>query len=292
MYRASALIPLKTRRRRLVISILSATAIVALHRSELFAHGASHELIESASREIAARPDDAPLYLRRAVLHLEHGDWRACLLDVGEAERRQTQDIGADFVRARALSAGACFAEAKVALDRFIAAHPEHAPAILERARVLRALGKTEQAAEEFARAMTRIPRPEPDQVFELAAFLCAAGREAEALAAIDQALKVTPGVPSLIECAVKIEMDRKNFDAALRRIEEAIRSVKTKEPLMARRAAVLAQAGRITESLAAWRELQVRLAALPGAERESHAMASLLKRTRHAIGALTSLHP
>ena len=255
-------------------------------------HGTSHELIDAATRAIAEKPEDAARYLRRAKLHLEHGDLNACLSDVAEAERRQGQEIGAALVRGRAFAAGGRFEEAREVLDRIIETHPDHAGALMDRARVLRALGKKEEAAEEFARAMSRVPQPEPDQVFELAAFLCVAGREAEALAAIDKALKATPGVPSLVECAVKIEMDRKNFDAALRRIDDAIRAVKTKEPLMARRAAVLAQAGRIAESLAAWKELQMRLAALAGAERESHAMASLSERTRHAIGALTSLHP
>ena len=126
----------------------------------------------------------------------------------------------------------------------------------------------------------------------KLAALLCATGREADALAAIDRTLKATPGVPSLVECGVKIEIGLGNFDGALRRIAEAISVATIREPLMARRAAVLAQAGRIAESLAAWRELQVRLAVMPAAQRESHAMSSLSERARHAIGALTALHP
>ncbi|MEO6740316.1 MAG: hypothetical protein ABIP20_08690 [Chthoniobacteraceae bacterium] len=266
--------------------------MAVLHRSEIFAHGSTHEMIESATREIASRPDHAPLYLRRANLYLEHGDWRVCLLDVDEAERRQTQDLGAGFVRARAQAAGGFFAEAKVTLDKFLAAHPLHVAAIMGRARVLSALGKKAEAAEEFVRAMSHAQEPEPDQIFELAALLCAAGREADALAAIDRALKATPGVPSLVECGVKIEIGRGNSDGALRRLAEALSAATIKEPLMARRASVLAQAGRIAESLAAWRELQVRVAALPSAQRDSHAMASLSVRALHAIGALTALHP
>ncbi len=262
------------------------------HRAEIFAHGTSHERIESASREIASRPDDASLYLRRGILQLEYGDWRACLLDVDEAERRQTQDLGAGFVRARAQAAGGFFADANASLDKFLAVHPAHAGALIQRARVFGALGKKAEAAEEFVRAMSHVSQPEPDQVFELAALLCAAGREADALAAIDRTLKATPGVPSLVECGVRIEMGLGNFDGALRRIAEAISAATIKEPLMARRAAVLAQAGRVTDSLAAWRELQARLAALPAVQRESHAMSSLSERARHAIGALTALHP
>lgn len=284
--------PNRTTHRRAIVFLRCAAAVAALRTAEVFAHGTSHELIGAATREIASRPDHAPLYLRRANLHLEHGDWHACLLDVDEAERRQTQDLGAGFVRARAQAAGGFFADAKVTLDKFLAAHPLDAAALMERARVLSTLGKKAEAAEEFVRAMSHAQETEPDRIFELAALLCAAGREADALAAIDGALKATPGVPSLVECGVKIEIGRGNFDGALRRIAEAISAATIKEPLMARRAAVLAQAGRIAESLAAWRELHARLATLPAAQRDSHAMSSLSERTRHAIGALTSLHP
>lgn len=292
MYRENVLIPRKTNSRRVLVFLLCAAVQALLQRAETFAHGTSHEMIDSATRAISSCPGDASLYLRRAVLHLEHGDWRACLLDVDEVERLQTREVDAGFVRARALAAGGNFPEAMAVLDKFLAAHPAHAAALMERARLFGALGRRAEAAEEFTRAMSHVPQPEPDQVFELAALLCTAGREADALRAIDRALEATPGVPSLVECGVKIEMGLGHFDAALRRIEEAIRAAGVKEPLMARRASVLAQAGRTGESVAAWRELQARLAALPAAECGSHAMSSLLERTRHAIGALTSLHP
>ena len=256
------------------------------------AHGTAHELIEAASRAITEKPDAAAPYLRRAALHLEHGDCHACLLDVAEAERRQTLDIGAGLLRGRALAAGGRFAEAKVTLDVFLSAHPDHAAALMARARALGALERKTEAADDFVRAMALTPQPEPDHVFELADFLCRANREADALAAIDRALKATPGVPSLVERAVKIEITRGNFDGALRRIGEAMESVKVKEPLMARRAALFAQAGRIADSIGAWRELQVRLAAMPQAERDSHAMSSLAVRTRHALAALTGAQP
>lgn len=269
-----------------------ATVGIALHPSEVLAHGTSHELIEAATRAIAEKPGDAALYLRRATLHLEHGDLKDCLSDVDEAERRQTQDLGAALVRARALAAGGRFEEAKSALDRFINTRPEHATALMERARVLGALEQKYEAADDFVRAMSHVPQPEPDHVFELVSFLCRAGREADALAAIDKALKATPGLASLIERAVRIETALGNYDGALRRIGGAMQTVKVKEPLMARRAGLLAQAGRISESIAVWRELQMRLAAMPESERGSHAMSSLAVRTRQALAALSGAQP
>ena len=267
-------------------------AVCLFSDGSALAHGTGHERIETATRAIAEQPEDAAPYLRRAALHLEHGDCNACLLDVAEAERRQTQDIGAGLLRGRALAAGGRFAEAKAVLDDFLATHPAHAAALMQRARAFGALERKTEAADDFVRAMALTPQPEPDHVFELADFLCRANREADALAAIDRALKATPGVPSLVERAVKIEITRGNFDGALRRIGEAMESVMVKEPLMARRASLLAQAGRIADSIVAWRELQGRLAAMPEAQRGSHAMSSLAVRTRHALAALSGAQP
>lgn len=269
-----------------------AAFLLALLPGILHGHGTSHELIEAASRQIAAQPDNAALYLRRAALHLEHGDWLACLRDADEAERRQTDDLGVGLLRGRALAASGQYAEAKVVLDSFVAEHPTHAAGWMERARVRGALGMKAEAADDFTRGLSLVPQPEPDHVFELAAFLCRAGREEKAIATLDAALRSTPGQPALLERAVQIETGLGHFDAALRRLDRAIGSAAVKEPLMARRAAVLAQAGRIRESASAWRELHASLAALPPAERGSHAMSVLARQTRDALTALGGIAP
>jgi tetratricopeptide (TPR) repeat protein len=254
------------------------------------AHGTSHELIEAASREIAARPDDASPYLRRAFLHLEHGDWNACLLDVDDAERRQPNDPGAGLLRGRALAAGGRFAEAKAVLDKFVASHPDHAAALMQRARILGALGQKADAADEFVRAMAHVPQPEPDHVFELISFLRGAGREEDALAAIDKAPGRMRDLQSLVDRAVELEMKLGRHDAALRRMDEAIEAAKVKEPLLAKRASLLARAGRTRESIAGWKALQERILAMPPLERGSHAMSRLLEQARHAAESLASL--
>jgi hypothetical protein len=60
----------------------------------------------------------------------------------------------------------------------------------------------------------------------------------------------------------------------------------------MARRASVLAQAGRIEESRTAWQALVDHLAALPNLERGSHALSKLAEEARQALASLASLAP
>ena len=55
----------------------------------------------------------------------------------------------------------------------------------------------------------------------------------------------------------------------------------------MAKRAALLAQAGRRAEARAAWQALIDHLAALPNLERGSHAMSILAEQAREALGPL-----
>ena len=81
-----------------------------------------------------------------------------------------------------------------------------------------------------------------------------------------------------------------KNFEAALRRVEEARQGAPRPEPWMARRATVLAQAGRIEESRAAWKALAKHLESLPDQERTSHAMSRLAEEARQALAKLKSL--
>jgi hypothetical protein len=60
-------------------------------------------------------------------------------------------------------------------------------------------------------------------------------------------------------------------------------------EPWMARRASILAQAGRIEESRAAWQALVDHLSALPNLERGSHAMSTLMEQAKQALAALAN---
>lgn len=253
-------------------------------------HGTYHELVTEMDREIAARPDDPQLYAHRAFLHLEHGDWKASLADADQADRLKKGDPAVELIRGRALAAGGRMREAMAVLDRFVAANPGHRVGLMQRARVRSELGEPAQAADDFAMGFRAVATPEPDQVFELVSFLCNAGRKDAALAAIDAALTRMHGLQSLVDRAVQIEIEMGRHDAAFRRMDEAIRGAKVKEPLLAKRATLLAQSGRTRDSIAAWKDLQARITAMPPLERGSHAMSRLLEQSRHAVESLASI--
>lgn len=236
-------------------------------------HEDEGKTIARLSDEIAAKPASGSLFVRRAALHLERGDWQACLVDVERAER--AGQGGLELLRARALMAGRHYEHA-IAVVRPVA---DDAMAAILMARAEAALGRVGEAAEVYHQALKRMPDAEPDHFLEGADLLCRAGRPNDALALLNRA----PQTIVIVERAMQLEAP----DAAVKRLEELIDASQVKEPLLARKAVFLAQNGREAESVAVWRMLADRLTGLPPQARGSHAMSKLAQQAHHALAAL-----
>jgi DNA-binding SARP family transcriptional activator len=127
------------------------------------------------------------------------------------------------------------------------------------------------------------MPKPEPDHLIEAAEMLVQAGREDDALRWLDRA----PLLAVTVERAVAIEMRAGRADAALRRMDALIEASSVKEPLLAKRASLLAQAGRMNDSIQAWESLLKHMVSMPPQARESHAMSKLALQTQQALASL-----
>ena len=118
-------------------------------------------------------------------------------------------------------------APALVALDRFIAAVPEHAEAHLLRARTLLKLERRLDAAAEFTRGIdlgwthpgSRGPRPD-DYLDRARALVSEVGEHVdEALRGLDEGARKLRGDISLRLMALDIELAHRRWDAALERL-------------------------------------------------------------------------
>lgn len=260
--------------------MLHRLVIISLCLAHLLSH--AHEpdtaAIAALNAEIRQHPDPAPLYVRRAALHLERGDWQACLIDLEHAERRQHADLA--LLRGKALLMGKHFEHALAVLQPLA-----HDPAaLLIRSRAHAALGETQAAAADCQKALQLIPKPDPDHFLECADFLCRAGRRDDALALLDHA----PQLTVIVARAMQLEPP----DAALQRLDALIATSSIPEPLLAKRATFLAQIGREAESAAAWQNLAQRIAAMPPQARGSHAMSKLTLQSHQALAALRGISP
>jgi tetratricopeptide (TPR) repeat protein len=253
----------------------------------VFGHGSFHERIDYLTKALEERPSDPVLRLELANLHGLHGDTELALENLDKIDALAPGKFPTDLIRGEAFLVARNFAKAKEVLDRQLVSHPETARAWLLRARAEQELGQQEASLADYREALKWTSSPEPDLVEELANALAAAGKKQEAVQALTAGVERLGKIPSLVLRAVDLEIETKNFDAALCRLEQARQEAPRPEPWMARRAEVLARAGRIEESRSAWKELLAHLGSLPDHERSSRAMTQLTEKARDALASL-----
>lgn len=249
-------------------------------------HEGYHELLELQTRAVENSPSDPVARFELASSHAQHGDLALALQDLDRVDELAPGKYLTDFVRGQAYSVAHDFAHAKDALDRHLAAHPESAPAWSLRARAERELGESDASLADYREALKRTSAPEPDLVQEVAGALADAGNKTEAAEVLATAIARLGPIPSLVLRDIELETETKNFDAALRRVEQARHAAPRPEPWMARRATILAQANRVAESYAAWKELIAHLDALPERERNASAMIAFRAQATQALAA------
>jgi len=274
---------------RLIPVLLAIAGLLPLS-SPAFGHGGLHERLAQLAAELKKNPADARLHFELADVICQHGDWQASLLNLDRVDELAPGKYLTDLLRGQAWLTGGQPEKAKKALDRLLAAHPECARAWLLRARAAQQLGAGPGSLADYREALARTALWEPDLVRETADALVAQGCTKEAVQVLAAGIGKLGDVPALVLRSLELELSVKNFDAALRRVEALRRTAPRPEPWMARRASVLAQAGRIEEARAAWQALVDHLAALPNLERGSHAMSKLAEDARHALSSLASL--
>ena len=270
--------------------ILFATGALGWPLAGSHGHGTFHERVEALTAALREKPDDPGLLFRLATASLEHGEWESALRQLADLDRVAPRVVATDLQRGRALAAGGKFAEARAALDAYLALQPGHALALGARAEVLSELGQPLLAATDLAASIAATARPEPDVFLELAGFLVAAGQSAEAVRALDDGMGKLGAVPALIDRAIELELALGRAAAALARLDVQLAAAPAAQrpALMASRARLLATARRAAEARAAWEALREFLAALPPLDRASHAMLRLAAEAEQALAAST----
>lgn len=254
-----------------------------------FAHGDIHGRILALDERISASPEDPQLYVQRAQLYCEHEEWSKAFTDYDTAQKLDPR-LDTGLLRGQGLLAAGHPAGALVLLNHFLERHPSQPRALACRARVLDRLDRREDALRDYREALRHTEIPEPDLVLESANAFAAVGLTCEAVQVLDAGIGKLGFLPALVSRAIDLETGMKNFEAALTRVEVMRKSAPRPEPWMARRASVLAQAGRIDESIAAWKSLTQHLAMLPVEERSSHAMNILTEQSQQALASLGNL--
>lgn len=179
------------------------------------------------SERIVAEPADQNLYLRRALVYSDTGEFRLALADVDTAAQFGPVE-NTYFVRAILLYRLGQFAQALPLLNQFVKANPLHAEAVMYRARVQRDAGLSEAALADYRRYFALQPQAEPGDYVTAAKLmveLAANGRKGysrrEALAFLDARIQQLGHAPQLQRYAIEIEQQGCRSAQVLARLEQ-----------------------------------------------------------------------
>ena len=267
-----------------LLALLCILAPAAAH-----AHGDVHEEIVAVTKRIATTPADAKLYLQRGELHRAHQDWTAAAADFDQAEELDPALVFVDLARGEMLGEARRTEAAKAALDRFISRRPDDAMGYASRARVLAEAMSWQAAEEDFARAIARSKEPEPTLFIERSRAFRAMEKMDDAIRALDEGIARMGPLIVLMQAALDLEAEAGRTDAALARLAKIIDASPRKERWLARRGALLEQAGRTDAAREAFAAAQSALAAVPADRRATAAMQDLAKTIDTALARIPS---
>jgi tetratricopeptide (TPR) repeat protein len=266
---------------RLGLASALGTSLVLAPVTRSAAHGDVEARIAHVTDQIALDPDRVDPLLRRAELYRRGGNFTAAEKDLDRAAQVAPTLPELSHQRALLLLAEGDPGRALAVLDGLLAAEPDHVAGHLTRARSLRALDRSVEAAGAYTNAIERARVPTPDPYLERAHALGSSGpaQLASAIAGLDEGIEALGPLPALTRAAVDLELRAGRTDAALTRLEAEI--TRAHQPLWwwARKGEILDAAGRRAEALDAYAEARRHLDAQPAHRRERRAWRDLEER-------------
>ncbi len=226
----------------LLFCIFSLTLAVA-------AHDGLHEQILAVTEQIEKDPANAALYLKRAELYRLHAEWKNSENDFARVEKLDSNLTIVNLGRGRLWFDSGQFAKAKRALEKFLGSEPQSFEGVLTMARVQAKLRQSSAAVKYFSEAIRLAPQDSAEIYLERAEASIAANRPTEALNGLDEGLKKFPNLVTLASAAIDLEVRRRNYTAALERLDRLTATMERKETFLVRRGEILLRAKRPCEA-------------------------------------------
>jgi tetratricopeptide (TPR) repeat protein len=250
-------------------------------------HGAAPDRLAALAAALERTPDNAGLLVEQADLLVEHGDHAVAWASLERAGKLAPEGLPIERVRARLLLDEGRIVEAVAQLDNAVKRSPDDVPALTLRARAHQAQGRRQASLADYRLACAASSGLAGDLAIEAADAFVAAGQPEEAGGVLKKSLRTAGKVPSILVRLIDIEVSLGRPAAAVEWAEVMKSQAPRPEPWMARRAELLALAGKTEEARAAWIELRDRLAGLPSLERGSPALRPLAERIAKALASL-----
>ncbi len=270
---------------RLVFLLLMLAALAPSVR----AHGDLDRQIATVTDRLRRSPKDATLLLQRAELYRQHAEPEAALADLAQVRKLNPKLVEAEFTEGRVLLDTGRLAEARSALDRFLAAKPDHPIALWYRAQTLVKLDQRRLADADLKRCLEVAPEPTPELFIARAVNLEQLGDLEPALAVIEAGIQRLGAISSLNLAAVEIEVKLQRLDAALARLDQLIAAAARKEALLLHKGNLLAQAGRSAAARECYLAARTGLESLPPNTRKTRNNRALAEAIEKALEQLVA---
>lgn len=248
---------------RVVSKTLLLHALLLLSLSAQAGMGPQQRLLELSER-IAATASAPELYLRRALIYAEVGEYRLAFADVDSAAQLGEKSRS-PFVRAVLFYRLGQIDQALSLFDAYLEAYPQDPAAMLYRARILRDAGQLEAALRDYLAYLELRPEAEPGDTLMAARLIVTLAKQGHAEYRIDHALALLDKqhqalghAPQLQRYAIELESARCHSAQALQRLH-ALHANARRSPRwhlqVAEQALLLDQQARASEALAQARE-------------------------------------
>ncbi|GEM_PF-314200 len=256
-----------------------------------WAHGELLIRIDEVTQRIVAATNTperlAPLYVERGDLYREDENWEEAEADFNRAAALAPHWAAVDFFRGKLRAATDQLEAARALFDKVLARDANDGAARVERARVLVRLKELPLAEADFQRGATLLAEPEPEVFVEWAQVLITEGRTNDALRALDMGIQKLGVLPPLQTLALDLEVGRRNYPQALKRLETLHARAMRKEGWQARRGDILRAMGRDAEAKTSYAAALVTIKALPPRIQQGPAMTDLRARVQAALAEL-----
>ncbi|MFM2081412.1 MAG: hypothetical protein RL380_103 [Verrucomicrobiota bacterium] len=197
---------------------------VVLLASRSFAHGDLHERIAAVTAQLLTNSTNPELWLQRADLNRQHGEFAAAQTDLDKATQLKPGWPAAQLQQARLAFDTGQFSDGIRAATACLKLEPTNADALVLRARSHAQLKNFARAIADYDAVLNRTnaAAPLPDLFLERARAQAALGKFDDALHGLDDAMRQLGETPSFALPAIEYERQRKTFAAALERLERA----------------------------------------------------------------------
>jgi len=255
--------------------------------ASVHAHPVADDVVDELNQRIKKDPKNAELYLKRGVLLRESKRWDEAVVDFELASKLDSELKVVDLAKGQLFLEAGWPKAAEFYLRLYLSVSPQNPKALLLLARSLRDQGLGLEAGNTYTEFLQLTKNPKPDYYLERAEALLSVDKDSDALIGLDEGLARFGPITSLQQMALEIDLENKNYDSSLNRLNLLVKNSPRKEYWLLRRGEILEKIGRKAEAKKSYEEALKNLESRPAHRRNLPVLVKLEKEIREAVARL-----